>query len=76
MTKDYELLVYSMRPFEDSVNISVHVVYSTMPGFSVLMMDVSVKKKDGEGLEYYELEAIKEAKVIFMKINEDIQEAA
>lgn len=76
MTKDYELLVYSMRPFEDSVNISVHVVYSTMPGFSVLMMDVSVKKKDGEDLEYYELEAIKEAKVIFMKINEDIQEAA
>ena len=68
MTQNYELIVKGTRNFENKVSVIVTLQDKERFAGEIVDLDISLDRVEGAALEFYEAEAIKQAKTLFRDI--------
>ncbi|MEB7742250.1 YdfR family protein [Escherichia coli] len=68
MTQNYELIVKGIRNFENKVTVTLALRDKKRFDGEIFDLDISLDRVEGAALEFYEAEAIKQAKTLFRDI--------
>ncbi|EKR5650127.1 DUF1327 domain-containing protein [Escherichia coli] len=68
MTQNYELIVKGTRNFENKVSVIVTLQDKERFAGEIVDLNISMDRVEGATLEFYEAEAIKQAKTLFRDI--------
>ena len=68
MIKSYELIVKGTRNFENKVSVIVALQDKERFAGEIVDLNISMDRVEGATLEFYETEAIKQAKILFRDI--------
>ncbi|WNK01896.1 YdfR family protein [Escherichia coli] len=68
MIKSYELIVKGTRNFENKVSVIVTLQDKERFAGEIVDLNINLERREGATLEFYETEAIKQAKTLFRDI--------
>ncbi|EJN7758005.1 TPA: DUF1327 domain-containing protein [Escherichia coli] len=68
MTQNYELIVKGIRNFENKVTVTLALRDKKRFDGEIFDLDISLDRVEGATLEFYETEAIKQAKTLFRDV--------
>ncbi|WNK02296.1 YdfR family protein [Escherichia coli] len=68
MTQNYELIVKGTRNFENKVSVIVTLQDKERFAGEIVDLNINLERREGATLEFYEAEAIKQAKTLFRDV--------
>ena len=68
MTQNYELIVKGIRNFENKVTVTVALRDKKRFDGEIVDLNINLERREGATLEFYEAEAIKQAKTLFRDV--------
>ncbi|ECO4849268.1 TPA: DUF1327 domain-containing protein [Salmonella enterica] len=68
MTQPYELAVKGTRNFENKVTVTLILQDKERFAGEIFDLNINLERQDGAALEFYEAEAIKQAKALFRDV--------